>query len=572
MIVKIISRGYRAPGKTWAVILLSLCLCVFMLSACGAGVATKKVDAVTTTSTTLAAQGSVSFPVPGIPSNFNPNTPDGSSLTTREIMSQVWPSAFYQNSKYQNVLNAGLLDGAELISTQPETIVYRINPKAKWSNGIPISAADFIYNWRAQSGNRAHLDVTGLPYLASSNVGYSDIKSVVGSNQGKTVTVVFKKPFSEWEQLFRFLVPSKLGGEVGWNEGFVTPSPRVEVSGGPYRFAGYIPGHQLELVRNPLYWSTPASIPVIRFVVNPNPGTYPSELQNGTLGLLQTSFHGVLYSDIQSVVGVKSYLVPSLVTQELIFNLKNKFLSDLKVRQAILLAIDRQKIAYDAIGAFVPNASSAGNNIFCPGTPQYHNDGALFDASNPTKAIALLGSDGYHLSAKGVLEKQGVPLDLTIAVDQSNHQLLMVEQVIERELQSIGIQVTQANVSAGVLEGSLLPKGRYDMAIVGQSGSPNAAFGGSRYYQSGSPLNYTGFKNSEADKLITEAREQLDPGTSVQIYNQLDALIWKELPSVPLYSSPDILAFQSGYNFIGSSSASSTIFWNANNWKFVPPS
>lgn len=569
--MNIISRGFSAPGKTRAITIAFLCFCVFLLSACGSSVSTKPV-AVTTTSTTVPEQGSISFPIPSIPANFNPNTPDGNSVTTREIMSQVWPSAFYQNSNYQNVLNNGLLDAAELISTKPETIVYKINPKAKWSNGVPISASDFIYNWQAQSGNRSYLDVTGFPYLASSSTGYSDIKSVVGSNHGKTVTVIFKKSFSEWEQLFRFLVPSKLASEVGWNEGFVTPSPRVEVSGGPYMFSSYSPGRQLELVRNPHYWSTPATVPVVRFVVAPDPATYPSDLQNGTLGVLQTPFHGVLYSDIQSVVGVKSYLVPSLVTEELLFNLKNKVLSDLKVRQAIGLAIDRQKIAYDALGAFEPKISPAGNNIFAPGTPQYSNDGSQYSTSGPTKAIALLGSDGYHLSPKGVLEKQGIPLVLTITADQSDRQLMLVEQVIERELQSIGIQVQQANVSAGVLVSSVLPTKKYDLAIVGQSGSPNAAFGGSRYYQSGSPLNYTGFDNQAADKLITDASEQLDPGTSTQVYNKLDALIWKELPSIPLYSSPDILAFQAGYNFIGASSAGSTIFWNANSWKYVPPS
>ena len=56
-------------------------------------------------------------------------------------------------------------------STNPQTIVYKLNPKAEWSDGTPITADDFIYNWQAQSGNSQYTDVGGQPYDDASTTG-----------------------------------------------------------------------------------------------------------------------------------------------------------------------------------------------------------------------------------------------------------------------------------------------------------------------------------------------------------------------------------------------------------------
>src|SRR5580698_7665881 len=115
---------------------------------------------------------------------FNINTSAASEFVLQEIMNMVWPQAFIVNNKLQPVLNNQLLQSASVTSTgsEPQTVVYKINPKAVWSDGTPITADDFIYNWQAQSGNSAYTDVGGQPYDTASTSGYNQIQSVVGSN------------------------------------------------------------------------------------------------------------------------------------------------------------------------------------------------------------------------------------------------------------------------------------------------------------------------------------------------------------------------------------------------------
>ena len=84
---------------------------------------------------------------------FNINTSAASEEVLQDIMNMVWPQAFIVNNKLQPVMNRQLLAGVSVTSQSPQTVVYKLNPKAVWSDGTPITADDFIYNWQAQSGN-----------------------------------------------------------------------------------------------------------------------------------------------------------------------------------------------------------------------------------------------------------------------------------------------------------------------------------------------------------------------------------------------------------------------------------
>ncbi len=110
--------------------------------------------------------------------------------------------------------------------------MYTLNPKAVWSDGVPITAKDFIYAWEQQRG-----DLTSDPALVASTAGYRDIKSVTGSNKGRTVTVVFRQPFADWQMLFSNLLPAHIMEKVGWNPSCTTVNPAIDLSAGPFRIA-----------------------------------------------------------------------------------------------------------------------------------------------------------------------------------------------------------------------------------------------------------------------------------------------------------------------------------------------
>ena len=133
------------------------------------------------------------------------------------------------NDAGQPTANSELIESAELVDINPQTIVYTLNPKAVWSDGVPITAADFKYAWEQQRGDP---DDLARPDVASI-AGYRDIASVTGSNGGHTVTVKFKTTFADWQMLFANLLPAHVMEKVGWNPACTTVDPAIDLSGGP---------------------------------------------------------------------------------------------------------------------------------------------------------------------------------------------------------------------------------------------------------------------------------------------------------------------------------------------------
>src|SRR4051794_39232707 len=137
---------------------------------------------------------------------WNLNDANNNTLDFAQIMSGVLPTAFIINPDYSVTLNTDLLVSAEQTKTSPQTIVYKINKKAIWSDGTPISANDFIWQWQTQSGTGAFCPADVCQ--AASSAGYNQIKAITPGDGGSTVTVVFNTPFTDWKSLFATLYPA----------------------------------------------------------------------------------------------------------------------------------------------------------------------------------------------------------------------------------------------------------------------------------------------------------------------------------------------------------------------------
>src|SRR4030095_12614921 len=93
-----------------------------------------------------------------------------------------------------------------LVTSPKQVVTYKLNPKAVWYDGTPISAADFIAQWKALNG-------TNPAYQTSSNTGYNQIESVVQGADKFEVVVTFKTPFADWKSLFWPLYPASTNSD-----------------------------------------------------------------------------------------------------------------------------------------------------------------------------------------------------------------------------------------------------------------------------------------------------------------------------------------------------------------------
>ncbi|MGH8995871.1 MAG: ABC transporter substrate-binding protein, partial [Acidimicrobiales bacterium] len=150
------------------------------------------------------AGGTVTVGIDQKPTGCNPSTATGDTFANRLVLSTVLPSAFAVDGQGQSQYDQALIEQAETVSTNPQTVVYTLNPKAVWSDGTPITAADFVYAWERQ--RLVPVNATGEDADVASTAGYDDIQTVVPSDGGHTVTVVFSTPYADWQGLFSDLV------------------------------------------------------------------------------------------------------------------------------------------------------------------------------------------------------------------------------------------------------------------------------------------------------------------------------------------------------------------------------
>src|SRR5690348_3237928 len=214
------------------------------LAACGGGGSSSNGPTTTgvkgaTKTVAVKSGGSLTFALDEDLAGFNVLNASENEFVLQEVLDPVWPSVFITPPNLKPTPDKNVVSSVKLTKKNPQTIVYKINPKAKWSDGVPISADDFVYNWQAQSGNPKYKDKGGKPFEPATTSGYNQIKSVTGSNGGKTVTVVFSKPFGDWKALFSPLIPAHVSKQVGFNEGWASFNSAAKVSGGPFMIQSY---------------------------------------------------------------------------------------------------------------------------------------------------------------------------------------------------------------------------------------------------------------------------------------------------------------------------------------------
>lgn len=522
--------------------------------------------------TTVTNGGTLAFAINSDVRSFNVNTKGGSSFADQMVMARVWPQVFLIDPSGKPVLDRTFAESAELVNTAPQTLVYQINPKAVWSDGVPISADDFIYSWKAQRGNGS--DVDGKPYDAASTAGYQDIASVTGSADAKTVTVVFRRPFADWESLFDNLVPAHIARRVGWNNGFDDFRPSVVISGGPFLVTSYVPGDQVVLGRNPRYWGTPPHLDQVIFRVLPDTAQAPTALADGTVGAVYPEPEPALAEALKALPAVKVRWGLGLSFEHLDFNQAVPALSDVAVRRAIALATDRPALAKHTVGRLDRFAVTDGNHIFVRTQPGYRHNGDAYGHASPKKAAAVLEGAGYRKGPGGVFQKHGKPLVLTVSTASDNPLEMATEARFRAQMLSAGIKVVPANAPASALLGHDLPGGHYQLAIFASTVSPYPT-AMAPLYQSADPatgagsLNWTGFSDSHVNQLFAEASTQLSPVRADANYEAIDRILWKQMVTLPLYQLPTVLAFSEQFANLTNNPSVFGPAWDAEQWGIV---
>ena len=303
--------------------------------------------------------------------------------------------------------NPDYLASEPTLVTEPKQVVtYNINPKAIWYDGTPITWEDFHWQWRALNGsNKA--------YQISSSNGYSDIESVARGRDDREVVVTFKNKYADWQSLFYGLYPASTNKSPQiFNDGW---RARPLTTAGPFKLGSIDQtAKTVTLVRNEKWWGKPAKLDTIVFRAIDLDAQIDA-LANGEIDIMDIGPDVNKYSRAKGIAGTDIRVAGGPNFRHITINGTGAILRDVKVRQALAMAIDRAAIARAMLGPLGIEPTTLGNHIFMRNQTGYQDNSGDVGKYDPTRAAQLLDEAGWKLDGK-VRRKDGRTLEVNCVI------------------------------------------------------------------------------------------------------------------------------------------------------------
>lgn len=518
--------------------------------------------------------GSVVVGVDRVPTTLNDHTVAGDTAATRAVASMVWAQVFQTAPGVAPKLDTNVVQSAELVSVAPQTVVYQIDPRAVWSDGTPITAQDFVYAWLSQSGPGR--DVDGSLDSVAAPGGYRDIASVTGSDNGKTVTVVFQTPFADWPSLFDDLLPAHVADRAGWNHGFDHFDPSVLLSAGPFVVTSWDPGRQITLGRNPRWWGLPATIDQVTLQAMTGAPSMADALRAGSAQVAYpAAFDGAVEAAVSSSPQLQSSTALGTTVLQLVFNTHRAPLDVAEVRQGIAHGIDRAALVSTLVQPLAPLVWEDNDHLFANSEAWYEDDATGYEQPDPAAAARLLAAGGLTTDAVGTWSAHGTPVVLHFVWAADDPWSALVAPALAAQLVAAGFDVVSSPTSSASLAGSVLPGGAFDVALEPLDTGPYPSHQAAAFAPAaaaGAPsTDWSGLEDPHLDALFTQAAGELAADQDRQLYRQIDSALWTSMPSLPLFAEPTLVAWSASLTGVHADPGGLGPLWEVGRWAELVP-
>ena len=431
-----------------------------------------------------------------------------------------------------NLDNEVVLDLAESVDISADGRVYtfRLHPEAKFHDGRAVTAADVQWSLERAANPLTESPVAGQ-YLGDI-VGVTekldgDAQSIAGLRvvDDRTIELTIDQPKSYF--LAKLTYPTAFVLDRHNVEGDPRNWFREPNGTGPFRMTEYRVGETLVLERNEHYHLGAVRLEAVELILSG--GTSMLMYENDEIHI-----SGVGLADLDRLLDPSSELhsqlmraEPSFTVQYIGLNVNEPPLDDVKVRQALNLAVDKAEIASVVLGDLVVPA----DGILPPNFPGYNPEVTGYDF-DPERARELLAQSKYGDDLDNL-----PPITITTPGSFGANVSLDMEVVLRMWETNLGITAEfQQTEFATFLKD--LHKRRFQMFDIGWIADyPDPENFLDVLFHSGSDNNHTNYSNPEVDRLLEQARVETDQARRYALYNEAEQIVLDEAPWVPLWYS-----------------------------------
>ena len=394
------------------------------------------------------------------------------------------------------------------LSEDKTTYTFTLREGVQFHNGEPVDAGDVVY-----SIQRCADDSEGEPLVPA----LSAVQSVTAD--GATVTITLDQPNTEFLSYLTLAILPE-----GYDQQDTAP-----VGTGPFKFVSRAAQDNIILERFDGYWGAPAYLDRVTFKIMENTDSIIVSLQSGAVDLF-AHLGSAQAAQLEDSFNIEEGTMN--LVQALYLNHSEKPFDDIRVRQALCYAVDKQQIIDIAFSGY-------GHPI---GSSMYPAFGKYFDESltnhysrDIEKAKALLADAGYPNG-----------FSMTIVVPSNYQPHIDTAQVIVEQLKDVGVIATIQLVEWGTWLSDVYAGRQFQSTVVGVDASNMTARALLERFTSTAGNNFINYNNAEYDALFAQALSSFEDAEQTAFYRQMEANLTENAANVYIQDLADLVAIRKG--------------------------
>ncbi|TFC85275.1 ABC transporter family substrate-binding protein [Cryobacterium sp. TMT1-21] len=502
--------------------------------------------------------GTLNLAINAMPSNWNIYEVDGNESDTVNTVAPTSGGPIRVAGDGTTLVDPNYATSVEVVSDDPQVIEIKLNPKAVWEDGTPITYKDYAATWAAMNGSNE-------AYSPASTAIFEQISAIESKGSDFDFTVTFDSINADWASIFTGVLPAAVASDPeAFNAGYVTtPVP----SSGPFVISSIdTVGQVVTLTRNPKWWGEAAKLDtiVVKVVSGASQAT---SFGNSETDVLYISSNADAYQTAEKRKDAEIQASGGLTWTHVTMNGSKGPLKDVLVRQAIGHAVNRELISESANTPVGVDATTQGSYIFMPGQKGYEDNVGDAIGYDVDAAKKLLDEAGYKAGSDGTREKDGKALKLSITVPADTPTNKQRAVQVQADLKEVGVTVELNEVPAAKYFSDYIIPGDFEMTSFSWVGTPWPISSSEALFSPvDSESNFTGITDKKLSALFDEANTELDADKRIVIANKIDKVLAAYVPIIPIAPLPNVYAVKTGLVNYGATQFE-TVDWSIVGWK-----